>query len=252
MFRPQPVVVSEAMARRLFGSGDVVGRELRMPEYQKPPTALRVIGVTRDAHVKGVDSPPDPTMYLPLAGSPLGFSGFVLVRSNLDSARVGRMVRDAATALDPAVPFKPETTYAEMIDQRLSQQRLFAWVLGLLGTIAFTLAAVGLNGLVAQTVIERAREFGIRLAIGADRSHVMRLVLRQATVVGVTGLATGLTLAWFRGPCDRKPAVRRHEPRPLALHRRRAADDPGRGLRECGTGARGHPRSIRSRCCGSR
>jgi predicted permease len=197
--RPQPVVVSEALARRLFGSADAVGRELRMPEYQAPPTALRVIGVTRDAHWKGVDSPPDPTMYEPLAGLPPEFGAFVLVRSNLDSVRAGRMVRDAATALDPAVPLKPETTFAEMIDQRLSQQRLFAWVLGLLGTIAFALAAVGLNGLVAQTVIERAREFGIRLAIGADRSHVMRLVLRQATVVGVTGLAAGLTLAWFAG-----------------------------------------------------
>jgi predicted permease len=197
--RPQPVVVSEAMARRLFGSTDAVGRELRRREYQAPPTALRVIGVTRDAHVKDVDSPPDPTMYEPLVGLPLGFGAFVLVRSNLDSARVGRLVRDAGTALDPAVPLKPETTFAEMIGQRLGQQRLFAWILSLLGAIGFTLAAVGLNGLVAQTVVERAREFGIRLAIGADRSHVMRLVLRQATTVGIAGLAGGLTLAWFAG-----------------------------------------------------
>jgi putative ABC transport system permease protein len=197
--RPQPVVVSEAMARRLFGSVDAVGRELRMPEYQAPPTELRVIGVTRDAHWKDVDSPPDPTMYEPLGGLPLGLSAFVLVRSDLDSARAGRMVRDVATALDPAVPLKPETTFAGMIDQRLGQQRLFAWVLSLLGIIALALAAVGLNGLVAQTVIERAREFGIRLAIGADRSHVVRLVLRQAATVSVTGLAGGLTLAWFAG-----------------------------------------------------
>jgi putative ABC transport system permease protein len=196
---PTPVILSETLARQLFGSIDVPGRRLFEPQFQQAPRTLQVVGVTRESHFAGVDRPPDAVLYEPLGRFPLVMSAFVLVRSNLGRGAAARLVSDAATRLDPTVPLAPETTFASLIDQSLGQQRLFAWMLGLLGTIGFVLAAVGLHGLVAQTVTERRREFGIRLAIGADRPRIMRLVLRRAGVVLVAGLATGLTAAWFAG-----------------------------------------------------
>lgn len=197
---PMPVIVSATLARRLFGTLDVVGRELRTPNYRQPPSALRIVGVTRESHFTGVDEPPDAILYEPLGRFPFGTtSAFVLVRSALGRAPTARLIRDAATAIDPTVPLAAEQTFGTLIDQLLGQQRLFAWILGLLGTIGFVLAAVGLHGLVAQTVTERTREFGIRLAIGADRGRIMRLVLRRAAAVAIAGLIAGLTLAWFAG-----------------------------------------------------
>jgi predicted permease len=194
-----PVILSETLARALFGTIEATGRELREPEYQSPPTTLRVIGVTREAHFGGVDSPPDSVLYEPLARLPNALGAFVLVRSDLGVERAGRLIARMATAIDPAVPVAPERSVATVIDRRLGQQRLFAWLLGLLGAVGFLLAAVGLHGLIAQTVTERRREFGIRLAIGADRSQLMRPVLRQAAALGGAGLISGLTLTWFSG-----------------------------------------------------
>jgi ABC-type antimicrobial peptide transport system permease subunit len=83
------------------------------------------------------------------------------------------------------------------IDSEVSEQRMFAWVLSLVGWTAFVLAAVGLYGLLAQSVTERTREFGIRLAIGAGRRRIFALVLRQAAWIGFVGVIAGLTLASF-------------------------------------------------------
>jgi putative ABC transport system permease protein len=197
---PMPVVVSQTLAERLFGTVDVIGRELRTPNFRQPPSALRIVGVTRTSHFTGVDSPPDALLYEPLGRFLFGTrSAYVLVRSAFGRAPTARLIREAATAIDPTVPLASEQTFDTLIGQLLGQQRLFAWMLGLLGTIGFVLAAVGLHGLVAQTVTERRREFGIRLAIGADRPRIMRLVLRRAAVVAVAGLVAGLTLAWYAG-----------------------------------------------------
>ena len=83
------------------------------------------------------------------------------------------------------------------IDRRIAQQRLFAWTLSLLGGLGFVLAALGVYGLVAQATAERSREFGIRIAIGATRSQIARLVFRFATAIAVMGTVGGVVLAYF-------------------------------------------------------
>jgi len=194
----EAVVLSETLARALFGSSDVVGRRLLMPRYRAAPSMLRIVGVARQAHFGAVDEPPDPVLYVPLTHFPPNHS-FLLVRSTLTQEGARRAIAKAAAAIDPAVPVAPDRTFAAIIDQRLGQQRLFAWLLGLLASIAFLLSGVGLHGLLAQTVTERRHEFGIRLAIGADPMRIMRSVLRQAAILGAAGLVPGLALAWIFG-----------------------------------------------------
>ena len=121
------------------------------------------------------------------------------MRSTLGPREAFQLAAEAARRFDPTIPLAPETTFAERINRQLGQQRLFAWMLGLLGTIGFVLAAVGLHGLIGQTVVERRREFGIRLAIGAAPTGIVKLVLRRAALVLSVGLAAGLALAWSSG-----------------------------------------------------
>jgi hypothetical protein len=138
-------------------------------------------------------------LYEPLATFPMVQNAYLVVRSTLRSREASELVAEAARRFDPTIPLAPETTFAARIDRQLGQQRLFAWMLGLLGTIGFVLAAVGLHGLIGQTVVERRREFGVRLAIGATPTGIVTLVLRRAALVLSVGLGAGLALAWSSG-----------------------------------------------------
>ena len=195
----RPVVVTEALARRLFGSDEAIGRELLTQTGPGKAVALYVVGIARDSHFRGIEGPPDALLYEPLATFPIVQNAYLVVRSTLGSREAFQLAAEAARRIDPTIPLAPETTFAARIDRQLGQQRLFAWMLGLLGTIGFVLAAVGLHGLIGQTVVERRREFGIRLAIGAAPTGIVKLVLRRAALVLSVGLAAGLALAWSSG-----------------------------------------------------
>jgi predicted permease len=195
----RPVVVTETLARRLFGSDEAIGREVLTQAGPGKTLALSVVGIARDSHFRGIERPPDALLYEPLATFPIVQNAYLVVRSTLGSRDAYQLAAEAARRIDPTIPLAPETTFAARIDRQLGQQRLFAWMLGLLGTIGFVLAAVGLHGLIGQTVVERRREFGIRLAIGAAPTGIVKLVLRRAALVLSVGLAAGLALAWSGG-----------------------------------------------------
>jgi predicted permease len=195
----RPVVVTEALARRLFGSGEALGREILTQAGPGRTVAFHVVGIARDSHFRGITGPPDALLYEPLATFPMVQNAYLVVRSTLRSREASQLVAEAARRFDPTVPLAPETTFAARIDRQLGQQRLFASMLGLLGTIGFVLAAVGLHGLIGHTVVERRREFGIRLAIGATSTEILTLVLRRAALVLSVGMAAGLALAWSSG-----------------------------------------------------
>ena len=195
----RPVVVTEALARRLFGSDEAIGRELLTQAGPGNTVTLYVVGIARDSHFRGIERPPEALLYEPLATFPIVQNAYLVMRSTLGSREAFQLAAEAARRIDPTIPLAPETTFAARIDRQLGQQRLFAWMLGLLGTIGFVLAAVGLHGLIGQTVVERRREFGIRLAIGAAPTGIVKLVLRRAALVLSVGLAAGLALAWSSG-----------------------------------------------------
>ena len=195
----RPAVVTESLARRMFGSGEAIGREILTQAGPGTTITFHVVGIARDSHFRGIARPPDALLYEPLVTFPMVQNAYLVVRSTLRSREASRLVADAARRFDPTIPLAPETTFGARIDRQLGQQRLFAWLLGLLGTIGFVLAAVGLHGLIGQTVVERRREFGIRLAIGATPTRIVTLVLRRAALVLSVGLGAGLSLAWSSG-----------------------------------------------------
>ena len=187
------VVVSESLARRLFGDVAAVGRTVTFPAtLGNPSRDVPIIGVAADAHWLGF-AKPELLLYRPIGAA--GRPQSILVRSARPSAEILREVRGIVRQVDAGVPVSVGSLEGH-IASRMSQQRLNAWALGVLATIGFLLAAVGIHGLVSQSVAERTREFGLRRAIGASTAQMTSLVTRQAALVLAIGLPIGLAAAY--------------------------------------------------------
>jgi hypothetical protein len=195
---PVPVVLSERLAQRFFGSVDVVGRTVRFAKtISNPERDLPIVGVVRDAR-ESFTGESDPFIYMPYWRFDFGINrGTVIVRSSRSAADITGVLRGLVAQLDRNLPVPPGIPLLTQIDRRISQQRLFAWTLSVLGGLGFLLAALGVYGLVAQASAERSREFGIRMAIGASRSQIGRLVFRFAMTIAVLGTVGGVVLAYF-------------------------------------------------------
>lgn len=194
-----PVVVNETLARRVFGTVDVVGRSLRFVRgHSRWDAELLIIGVVGDTHADDLTAPPEPVFYEPFGRASMPVrGGNIVIRSALTSAEVGAAANAIASRKDPTVPLSAMGALSEDIEAWMTDERLFAWMLSLLGALGFVLAALGLYGLVSQSTIERRREFGIRIALGAARSHIIRLVARYVVVVSSVGIGVGLAAAYF-------------------------------------------------------
>jgi hypothetical protein len=191
-----PVIINESLATRLFGESDPIGRTVRMVATRSTARDLPVVGVVRDSRWTGFTGAPGMFLFEPIGRSSFGaFQATLIVRSTMTTTQLGAAVRSVAARLDRSLPLSDGQPLASRIDRDLRQQRLFAVLLTWLSVLAFSLAALGLYGLVSQMTSERAREFGIRLAIGATRTDIVKLVGRYVVVVTAIGGCVGLGLA---------------------------------------------------------
>jgi predicted permease len=203
-------VVNEAFVRRFFKEGeDPLANRFgkNMPENSG---TFRIVGVVGDAKFAGfaLDQPARPMFYLPLAqtvdyANPMmrrvetssHFVRGVLLVSSLPPAVLEPQVKQALAAADPNLTVLLVRTLRQQIERAFDQQRAVASLAGLFGIVALALAAIGLYGLTAYTVVQRTSEIGIRMALGAGRGRVVRLVLEGAFRRVVIGLLLGLPLA---------------------------------------------------------
>jgi len=186
----EPVLVNESFARREFPHEDPIGQRVALDTN----TVFTIVGVAGDVRQTGLASPPLPEVYF---GYRSGFAAWatptaLLVRSRLSTAATVSAVRRAATAVVPDIPVYAVSTMDEIIGSSLGTRRLNLWLIGSFGVITLILAAAGLYGVVAYTVAQRTREVGIRMALGARRGDVVRLVLRYGAARAVLGIAAGL------------------------------------------------------------
>jgi len=194
-----PVILNDTLARKLFGNADSIHQTVHLPAAGKSPARdLPVVGVVEDVRWNSFTGEPNLLMYVPLGRTDFAaLRTVVIARSSKPLPDLTAAVRGAAAQIDRMLPFSIGQSLSVRMDRQLQQQRLFATMLSWTGVLAFVLAAVGLHGLVAQTAAERRREFGIRLAIGATRADIARLVARYALTIGVIGTAVGLILSRF-------------------------------------------------------
>jgi len=185
---PGVAIINEAMAHRFWANQDPLGKRFR---FFGDDFFHEVVGVAANAKYVTLGEDPQPCVHLPLAQN---YSDVVTVyiRAESDPAAALGAARREVRAADPEIALTNTWTVGEVIGQSLWASRMAAWLLAVLGALALTLAAVGLYGVMAQWVSERHREMGIRLALGARRSDVMRLILSQGLALVGIGIALGL------------------------------------------------------------
>jgi len=193
---PKVVIVSEYTARKLWPGQDPIGHRLAASTfYFADDATAEVVGVAGDVLYGRPGDRPMPDLYYPAAQGGLAWAT-LFVKTNGDPAAIGPAVRREIKALAPNLPVFDVATMSERSARTFSRERFGASLLGLLAGIALFLASVGVYGLVSETVAGRTREIGVRMALGASPSDIVRDVVRRGVVLAAAGLAGGLAAAY--------------------------------------------------------
>jgi putative ABC transport system permease protein len=195
---PTVVVVNETFAREFFPGESAVGRRVSFTRPSEKPRWVQIVGVVGDEKQDGLDAPVRSEVYESHLQSP--FDGMtVVIRTAADPVAVAPLVRRAVARLDRTVaPFDLRTMDQRMAEA-VTQQKLNVWIFGFFGTAALVLAALGVGGIVAFAVSSRTREFGVRVALGASRRDILRLVVLDGLRLALLGLGIGVALSVLLG-----------------------------------------------------
>ena len=186
---PLGMIVSRSAAARLWPGREPVGQRARL--WRADGEEITVVGVAEDARFTSLDGGPESRVYLPL-GQHYRDGLTLVVHRPGDESRAFRDARDAVAAVDPALPTYGASTMRRAVENALSNAVTAASFAGVFGLVALLIAVIGLYALVAGVVAERTREIGVRIALGATRASVLRLVVGRAGRLGAIGLVMGI------------------------------------------------------------
>ncbi len=190
---PGVAIVNEAASRRFWPDTSPIGAHILLPLAGGRAADLRIVGVAGDVRHRSLAQPPRPEIFLNALQSELPwFEAALVARIGGDSAVMADPITAALRAADANVPITRVRTMDDVIAQQFATPRLYSLLLGSFAAAALALAAVGLYGLIAYTVAQRVREIGVRLALGASPTSVLRLVLGQALRLAAIGSITGI------------------------------------------------------------
>jgi putative ABC transport system permease protein len=185
---PPVAIVNDTMARRFWQGGEAVGRRIVIRNEQ---FAREIVGVVSDVRHFGLDREAQPEMYAPFEQYVIDVMPMV-IRVKSDPARFAGAVREQARAVDPNVAIAGVAPMRELLSDSLAQRRFTALLLGVFAAVATLLASAGVYGVMAYSGASRAREIGVRLALGAQRGDVLRLLLKQGMRLASVGVTIGL------------------------------------------------------------
>jgi hypothetical protein len=193
---PNVAIINEAMAHYYFGNASPVGRRFGWgDDPQKVRYGIQIIGVAKDANYGKLRERPPRLIYFPATG------GNVLqIRTAAGSATMVGTIRREIQAVDKTLRADSVDAITQLVDQELAREKLVAKLSSFFGALALLLAAVGLYGLMAHAVLRRTQEIGIRVALGATRSDLVWMVLRETLTLVSVGVAIGVPAALSLAP----------------------------------------------------
>ena len=217
------VVVTENFAKRYFAGENVIGRSVRLPEF-KPDRrnkladdTFTVVGVMSDLPFFVEFRENYPHIFLPYTVAPAAAQALI-VSTTLPAGELTNPVRQAVHALDKDQPIVDAMTLRQMLDMYgYAGPRFSLALFGTFAAAALLLSLVGIYGVLSFITSQRTQEIGIRMALGANRSNVMWMVLRQAFLLAVLGVAVGLPLAFVAGRFAKDELIQTSQHDPLAL-----------------------------------
>jgi putative ABC transport system permease protein len=189
-------MVDETFVQTHFPNEDPIGKRLKFGGHSSDNPWMEIIGVVNHVKHYGVDQDSRVEMYLPYTQNPIP-SFTMIVRTSGDPSSLTSAVRQAVQSVDPDVPTYQTRTLESIVSDRVAERRLAAILISVFGALALALAAVGIYGVMSYAVTQRTHELGIRMALGAQRDDIFRLVVGNGMLLAAIGLAIGFVVAFF-------------------------------------------------------
>ncbi len=186
---PIPIIVNTSLARRIWPGEDPLGKRIRFDDTEDE--WLTVVGVAADSRNRGLDTSPEPLIYIPYQAFTLPFMSIV-ARSPGGTPAVASAVRAEVRRLDPEMPIDTARPMRQVVRDSVAEPRFRTLLLGVFAATALALAAIGVYGLISYSVAQRTREIGIRVALGARPSQVVAPIVREGMKLAVIGVGIGL------------------------------------------------------------
>lgn len=191
---PRVTLISKTMARLYFPNQDPLGKQLTFAFPPDSGAPREIVGVVGDVRDVALGQDPGPMMYVPYAQAPF-WGANVVVKSTLSPPSVAAAIRQEVQKIDKDLPVTDVATMPELIDASVAQARFRTMLLGLFAEMAMVLAAIGIFGVISYSVSCRTNEIGIRVALGASRSSILRMILRETLALALAGMALGVPCA---------------------------------------------------------
>jgi predicted permease len=196
--QPLVVVIGERIAKKFFAAVNPIGQRMKLGQASDTSSWRTIVGVVKDTRTDGLTEEPRGTFYMPRAQEEMR-GGWLMVRASIPAEQLTALLRHAVAEVDPDMPLAQVRTMDAVLDELVEGPRFSMLLLTIFAGVALALASIGIYGVISYNVTQRTNEIGVRMALGAQRRDVVRLVVTHAMIMVGIGILLGLGLALLGG-----------------------------------------------------